>query len=299
MTYFSDINSLDELKAAYRHLALKYHPDRGGSTEQMQELNAEFDSRFKVLSIVGTQTAKTAQTASSFRSEFYTQNGWKGQNYDIRLTTKEITKLIRDGLKLMFPTMKWSASFSSYSGGSSIHVALMEASFDPFVYDEDRKHGAIQINQYHIDRDDRLTDRAKDTLQKANELIKSYRYDDSDIMTDYFDTNFYYSLDIGRYDRSFKVVEKTDRIGSQADPIHKKVVQSEDSVKYDFEVNEDVDTRDNSKLFVVKLGRSLPIDEFKKLANRIKSIGGYYSRFKKGFIFRNDPTELLKGEMLV
>lgn len=31
-------------------------------------------------------------------------------------------------------------------------------------------------------------------LNKAREIIHKYRYDNSDIMTDYFDTNFYYSI---------------------------------------------------------------------------------------------------------
>ena len=31
-------------------------------------------------------------------------------------------------------------------------------------------------------------------LDKAREIIHKYRYDNSDIMTDYFDTNFYYTI---------------------------------------------------------------------------------------------------------
>ena len=34
MKYFPNIENLDELKAAYRRLALKYHPDQGRSWEK-------------------------------------------------------------------------------------------------------------------------------------------------------------------------------------------------------------------------------------------------------------------------
>lgn len=36
--------TLDEGKAMYRKLAAQYHPDHGGSTEAMQEINAEWDA---------------------------------------------------------------------------------------------------------------------------------------------------------------------------------------------------------------------------------------------------------------
>ena len=43
MAYFKNIHSLAELKKEYRRLALENHPDKGGSTEVMQQINAEFE----------------------------------------------------------------------------------------------------------------------------------------------------------------------------------------------------------------------------------------------------------------
>ena len=61
-----------------------------------------------------------------------------------------------------------------------------------------------------------------------------------------------------------------------------------------YTVSEDVDTRDNSKIYVVKLSEKVSREEYQTINNQIKNIGGYYSRFKKGFLFKNDPTEQLK-----
>ncbi len=41
--YFDNVKDLDDLKKQYRELSKIYHPDKGGSTEMMQELNSEYE----------------------------------------------------------------------------------------------------------------------------------------------------------------------------------------------------------------------------------------------------------------
>ena len=47
MTYFQNIHSLADLKKEYRRLALEHHPDKGGDTAIMQQVNTEFESSLK------------------------------------------------------------------------------------------------------------------------------------------------------------------------------------------------------------------------------------------------------------
>ncbi len=42
MKYFSACTTLEEVKAHYKQLALQHHPDRGGDTATMQEINKEY-----------------------------------------------------------------------------------------------------------------------------------------------------------------------------------------------------------------------------------------------------------------
>ena len=41
--YFNIADNPEKLKARYRQLALENHPDKGGSTEKMQDINIEYD----------------------------------------------------------------------------------------------------------------------------------------------------------------------------------------------------------------------------------------------------------------
>ena len=59
-------------------------------------------------------------------------------------------------------------------------------------YDRD----TVDINQYHIDKEDMLTEDGKEIVKVANQVIKAFNYDDSNAMVDYFDTNFYYNLKV-------------------------------------------------------------------------------------------------------
>lgn len=71
MKFFEQCRTLDELKKAYRAAAMQYHPDRGGSTEIMQAINAEYSARFEVLkrqqnaAAAEDQTGKTQATTES------------------------------------------------------------------------------------------------------------------------------------------------------------------------------------------------------------------------------------------
>ena len=47
--YLTKVSSIAELKKTYQKLCFKHHPDRGGNTETMQIINAEYDFLLKNL----------------------------------------------------------------------------------------------------------------------------------------------------------------------------------------------------------------------------------------------------------
>lgn len=196
MSHFSNsIKTLDELKTAYHNLAFKNHPDLGGDVNVMQEINAEYDVLYAALSI--TSHCYVTQTAAESRSEFYTANGWKGCNYNRNLYNKDIAVLLRSFVKKAFPTCKFSIRSDSYT----INVDLMKADFNPCAEDFELSHGTCCVHKY--DGNSHLSEYGAFVFKKIVEFLDSYRYDDSDSMIDYFDTNFYFYMGIGRYGKPF------------------------------------------------------------------------------------------------
>ncbi len=46
----SKLHTVAELRAEYKRLLIKHHPDNGGKVSDMQEINAEYDALYSILS---------------------------------------------------------------------------------------------------------------------------------------------------------------------------------------------------------------------------------------------------------
>lgn len=76
MKWFRNPATLEELKKQYKQLAMQHHPDLGGSTTDMQEINNEYDLLFASLKNVHktvdgktyTASKETTETPEEFRT---------------------------------------------------------------------------------------------------------------------------------------------------------------------------------------------------------------------------------------
>ena len=211
--YFTNCRTLDELKKEFRHLCMLHHPDRGGDTATMAAINAEYETLFPILKLAYNKTAETPthETADSFRNEFYTQNGFKGSNYNSSRTTKECAAEIRAYLKRTYPDCKFSVTTHYASMCSEIYVYLMSG---PYAALKTKEH--CGLNQYYLDRDQELTDWAKAVMIDVNDCIKSYHFSDCDGMIDYFDVNFYYSIGVGQWNKPYQINKKAKKLEGEA-----------------------------------------------------------------------------------
>jgi len=150
--------------------------------------------------------------------------------------TTLIAKLTRAELKKVFPDCKFSVTSSWFSGGSEITVALMSAPFEvlgdnpswprkesyaqlnQFTLREDfEKHAGDQVNYdgwytvpdgYAVCNGAYITRQGWEVLQKAVQIANVHNWDNSDPQTDYFDVNYYFSINVGKFDKPFEVKVK-------------------------------------------------------------------------------------------
>lgn len=132
-------------------------------------------------------------------------------------------------------------------------------------------------------------------IDDVDAFVKSYNYEDCDGMIDYFNVNFYY---FGcKFDHCVQVekvarIKETDNrpVAKEAAPEAEKISTSGEA----FTVEESQHTKTGEKIYLVKWLDTLSRDNYIKLNNEIKKLGGYYSKFTHSFIFKKDPSEALK-----
>ena len=127
------------------------------------------------------------------------------------ISTEDV-KLIRNKLKKTFPEYK----FSVRKGQHEINVSIVEGkAFEPYEsrnrFTDEMEIQSLtphsQINTYHLEFYGKNTP----FFEKVLEIIKTGSnnkwYDKSDYMSDYFNVAFYIHLQVGRWDKPYKVKE--------------------------------------------------------------------------------------------
>ena len=92
-----------------------------------------------------------------------------------------------------------------------------------------------------------------------------------------------------------KVVKKTIKAKKKNTTTTEATTEEVNVNNYTYEITEDTDTRTNEKIYLVKVAEKLSREEYIKVNQYIKTLGGYYSKFKHAFLFKENPIEKLNA----
>ena len=163
-------------------------------------------------------------------------------------SVKDIAATARQNLKAEFPDCKFSVTVKD---GRSLTVALMQAPFKVFEKDTtiygSKNDGSAQLNHHFMthDRAERydyqtgqvvhrcnggvfMTEKAWAVMVRACEIGNAENWDKSDIQTAYFNCNYYFNLNIGKWDKPViegDVVEEATPVAEVVAPVVVEVVE--------------------------------------------------------------------------
>ena len=222
---------------------------------------------------------------------FYTANGWAGSNYDSKLSTKEIAAKVRSFAKKNFPRFKFSitSKWSMYT--DSLYIEVKEGVCIPFIEDSrcaERGYMSTMNTVKGWEKD--LTPEMFKVLDAVTTYANSFRYDDSDSMQDYFDTNFYLSLKVSD---EYKVVEpKTKKSSVKAEKV-------EEAKEVEAVTVEGLKIVDYSDKAIAVFGDTKAIKEqLKELGGRFNPSLNYNGEKRAGWIFSKRKADEVR-ELLV
>ena len=218
---------------------------------------------------------------------FYTANGWAGSNYDSNLSTKEIAAKVRAFAKKNFPDFKFSvrSEWSMYT--DSMYVELKEGTCIPFVEgSRSAERGYMSTMNTVKGWEDELTPEMFEVLDAVTTYASSFRYDDSDGMQDYYDTNFYLKIKVSD---EYKVVEPKAKKSSV------KTEKVEEAKEVEAVTVEGLEIVDYSEKAVAVFGDTKAIKEhLKELGGRFNPSLNYNGEKRAGWIFSKKQADKVK-----
>lgn len=218
---------------------------------------------------------------------FYTQNGWAGSNYDSKLSTKEIAAKVRSYAKKNFPEFKFSvrSEWSMYT--DSMYIELKSGPCVPFVEgSRSAERGYMSTMSSVKAWKDELTPEVFAVLNAVSNYASSFRYDDSDSMQDYFDTNFYLKIKVSD---EYKVIEpKAKKSNVKAEKVEKAKEVEAVTV-------EGLEIVDYSEKAIAVFGDTKAIKEqLKELGGRFNPALNYNGEKRAGWIFSKKQADKVK-----
>lgn len=218
---------------------------------------------------------------------FYTANGWAGSNYDSKLSTKEIAANVRAYAKKNFPEFKFSvrSEWSMYT--DSLHIELKEGTCIPFVEgSRSAERGYMSTMNTVKGWEKDLTPEIFKVLDAVTTYASSFRYDDSDGMQDYYDTNFYLSIKVSD---EYKVIEPKAKKSSV------KAEKVEEAKEVEAVTVEGLEIVDYSEKAIAVFGDTKAVkDQLKELGGRFNPSLNYNGEKRAGWIFSKKQADKVR-----
>ncbi len=221
---------------------------------------------------------------------FYTANGWAGSNYDSKLSTKEIAAKVRAYAKKNFPEFKFSVRSEWSMYADSMAVELKAGPCVPFAEgSRSAERGYMSTMSSVKAWKDELTPEVFAALNAVSNYASSFRYDDSDGMQDYFDTNFYLSIKVSD---EYKVIEPKAK-KSSVKPEKVEAAKEVEAVTV-----EGLEIVDYSEKAIAVFGGTKTIKEqLKELGGRFNPSLNYNGEKRAGWIFSKKKADEVRNLM--
>lgn len=221
---------------------------------------------------------------------FYTANGWAGSNYDSKLSTKEIAAKVRSYAKKNFPGFKFSvrSEWSMYT--DSMYIELKSGPCVPFVEgSRSAERGYMSTMSTVKGWENELTPEMFKVLDAVTTYASSFRYNDSDGMQDYFDTNFYIHIEVSD---EYKVIEPKAKKSSI------KTEKAEEAKEMEAVTVEGLEMVDYSEKAIAVFGDMKAIKEqLKELGGRFNPSLNYNGEKRAGWIFSKKKADEVRNLM--